>query len=212
LSNHWNRQTNSGGDLEFIPYARSSRMDFLQHFLPGTPLEQNGQDSAGLLSATPTTPRYLQVSTWNGLKVRCQNFRIIRSKQVLTFLKRHVPRVFTMTTRSRHRPSLAGYSGNLSWAQHEYDFNRDLGRGEIILKGNEIDTAPPWLGGLRMHWQRDARKAIEAEWVYQGGYFLDAANAHRYPGHSLLNLRGWMAIADGNHSISLRLTNLLDER
>ena len=30
-------------------YLRSSRMDFLQHFLLGQPVEENGQDSAGLL-------------------------------------------------------------------------------------------------------------------------------------------------------------------
>ncbi|HUG03666.1 MAG TPA: TonB-dependent receptor [Steroidobacteraceae bacterium] len=30
-------------------YARSSRMDFLQHFLLGQPLEDNGQDSGGLM-------------------------------------------------------------------------------------------------------------------------------------------------------------------
>jgi len=33
------------------PYIRYSRMDFLQHFLPGTPLEQNGQTSIGAQSA-----------------------------------------------------------------------------------------------------------------------------------------------------------------
>ena len=103
-------------------------------------------------------------------------------------------------------------SGNLSWAQHEYDFNRDLGRGEIILKGNEIDTAPPWLGALRLRWQPGANQSVEAEWVYQGSYYLDAANAHRYGGHSLLNLRGWMVIADSRHRISLRISNLLDTR
>ena len=84
--------------------------------------------------------------------------------------------------------------------------------GEIILKGNEIDTAPPWLGGLRLNWQQNENQAVEAEWVYQGGYFIDAANAHSYPGHSLLNLRGWVAIADSGHRVSLRLTNLLDDR
>jgi len=103
-------------------------------------------------------------------------------------------------------------NANLSWARHVYAFNRDLGRGEIIVKGNEIDTAPPWLGGLRLHWQRSSQQSIEAEWVYQGGYFLDAANAHRYPGHSLVNLRGSMVIGDSRHRISLRLTNLLDLR
>ncbi len=37
-----------GGLLELRPYARRSRMAFLQFFLPGQPLEENGQDSAGI--------------------------------------------------------------------------------------------------------------------------------------------------------------------
>lgn len=35
--------------LEWRGYLRSSRMDFLQHFLLGQPVEANGQDSAGIL-------------------------------------------------------------------------------------------------------------------------------------------------------------------
>jgi iron complex outermembrane receptor protein len=35
--------------FELRAFARSSRMDFLQHFLLGQPLEDNGQDSAGLM-------------------------------------------------------------------------------------------------------------------------------------------------------------------
>ena len=38
------------GRLELRPYARTSRMDFLQHFLLGQPVEKNGQESAGLMS------------------------------------------------------------------------------------------------------------------------------------------------------------------
>jgi iron complex outermembrane receptor protein len=38
------------GRLEFRPYLRSSRMEFLQHFLLGKPLERNGQESLGLMS------------------------------------------------------------------------------------------------------------------------------------------------------------------
>ena len=38
------------GRLELRPYLRSSRMDFLQHFLLGQPVEENGQDSAGLMT------------------------------------------------------------------------------------------------------------------------------------------------------------------
>src|SRR5690606_17224605 len=37
--------------LAVRPYLRHSRMDFLQHFLIGKPLEENGQDSIGVLSA-----------------------------------------------------------------------------------------------------------------------------------------------------------------
>ncbi len=42
-----NYRGESGIDLR--AYLRSSRMDFLQHFLLGQPVEDNGQDSAGLL-------------------------------------------------------------------------------------------------------------------------------------------------------------------
>lgn len=48
------RRDGTGADWRF--YARRSRMDFLQHFLPGNPLEENGQDSAGLLYAHTWEP------------------------------------------------------------------------------------------------------------------------------------------------------------
>ncbi|MFM1885491.1 MAG: hypothetical protein RL026_648 [Pseudomonadota bacterium] len=41
----------NGWSLDLRPYLRSSRMEFLQHFLIGKPLENNGQDSGGLLLA-----------------------------------------------------------------------------------------------------------------------------------------------------------------
>ena len=44
----WRRELDSGDELSVTPYFRRSRMEFLQHFLPGEPLEQNGQNSAGV--------------------------------------------------------------------------------------------------------------------------------------------------------------------
>lgn len=41
--------------LAVRPYVRRSRMDFLQHFLIGKPLEENGQDSVGVLTALEIT-------------------------------------------------------------------------------------------------------------------------------------------------------------
>ena len=47
----WSRRRRWPGTLQLRPYLRSSRMEFLQHFLLGQPLERNGQDSAGLISS-----------------------------------------------------------------------------------------------------------------------------------------------------------------
>lgn len=43
-ASHWRRD-----DLLIAPYIRKSSMDFLMHFLPGQPLEQNAQSSGGVL-------------------------------------------------------------------------------------------------------------------------------------------------------------------
>jgi outer membrane receptor protein involved in Fe transport len=40
--------------LSIRPFVRHSRMDFLQHFLIGKPLEENGQDSLGVATALQT--------------------------------------------------------------------------------------------------------------------------------------------------------------
>lgn len=45
----WERTLADASRLDLRAVARTSRMEFLQHFLPGQPLEQNGQDSLGLL-------------------------------------------------------------------------------------------------------------------------------------------------------------------
>jgi len=384
ISSRWNWQTETGHLFEVIPFARSSRMDFLQHFLPGTPLETNGQDSLGMLMSwssdqslsagidlewvdgdliefqenptesdsaflretrpqgfhydydvqASTTAGWLQwqrelpsrLELTAGLRAehvsydynnrmldgntrddgtecgfggclytrpadRSDSFSNLSPEFGLAYKLNEKQRVYFRAARGYRAPQATelyrlqkgqivadldsetldslelGFKGNtdylsyeitiyamrkesfifrdasgfnisdgktrhtgiesllhwqatdqlsisanISWAQHEYDFDRSAGLGEIIKKGNEIDTAPPWLGGLRLQWQQNTHHAIEAEWVYQGSYFLNAANTHRYNGHSLLNLRSWMVVADSRHRVALRLTNLLDDR
>jgi len=384
ISSRWNWQTEGGDSLEVIPYARSSRMDFLQHFLPGTPLEKNGQDSFGVLTSwsnnrslsagidlewadgeltefqqnpVDTDSAFLKetrppgyhydyavkssmLAGWmqwqhalpSGLELtaglraerlaydynnrmldgntrddgtqcgfggclytrpadRSDSFSNLSPELGVAWRLNEQQKLYFRAARGYRAPQATelyrlqkgqavadlspetldsvelgfkGYadklnyeitvyamrkknfifrdangfnisdgktrhagiesllrwqltdqlavSGNLSWARHEYAFNRDLGRAGIIRKGNEIDTAPPWLGGLRLLWQSNASYAAEAEWVYQGAYYLDAANAHRYPGHSLLNLRAWAVIANSGHTVSVRLSNLLNTR
>jgi iron complex outermembrane receptor protein len=48
-------QTSLRGRLELRPYLRTSRMEFLQHFLLGQPLERNGQESAGVMTSVDWT-------------------------------------------------------------------------------------------------------------------------------------------------------------
>lgn len=45
----WIGEDGDQGWLSLTPYLRSSKMDFLQHFLAGQPGEKNGQQSAGIL-------------------------------------------------------------------------------------------------------------------------------------------------------------------
>lgn len=47
----WTRIENEDSGWVVTPFARKSQMDFLQHFLPGTPLEENGQTSLGVQSS-----------------------------------------------------------------------------------------------------------------------------------------------------------------
>lgn len=49
LSSEWLRPLGGGSTLVLTPYLRASEMEFLQHFLPGQPLEENGQWSAGVI-------------------------------------------------------------------------------------------------------------------------------------------------------------------
>jgi outer membrane receptor protein involved in Fe transport len=96
-----------------------------------------------------------------------------------------------------------------TYARHRYEFARAVEGGERIARGNDADTAPRELYRAAASWRPDARAALEAEWLAVGEYWLDAANAHRYGGHELLNLRGrWNAVP--GWTLALRLTNALD--
>ncbi len=55
LTSAWTRSVGDEGELTLTPYVRTSRMRFLQHFLPGQPTEKNGQDSIGMLARLSNT-------------------------------------------------------------------------------------------------------------------------------------------------------------
>lgn len=88
-------------------------------------------------------------------------------------------------------------SGALTWALHDYDFDRPGGGSEAIVSGARVDTAPEWLWNARALWTPVDAVSLEAEWLHVGEYFADAANTAAYEGHDLLNLRGAYEIRDG---------------
>ena len=99
----------------------------------------------------------------------------------------------------------------VSNAHHDYDFDRLATGGEVIEKGNEVDTAPRWLASA--HWRYTPTEAVmsEVEIVTVGHYFLDAANTVDYDGHTILNWRATYRVNDGLQFF-MRLMNVTDEK
>jgi outer membrane receptor protein involved in Fe transport len=47
LAQRWQISLAGGGELDFTPYARRNSMAFVQHFIPGEPVERDAQNSLG---------------------------------------------------------------------------------------------------------------------------------------------------------------------
>jgi iron complex outermembrane recepter protein len=83
--------------------------------------------------------------------------------------------------------NLAGW---ITYARHTYRFDDTVTRaGENIESGDDVDSAPRWIWNTRATWRPFEGAALELEWVHMGGYFTNAENTARYPGHDVLNLR-----------------------
>ena len=95
-----------------------------------------------------------------------------------------------------------------AWGRHRYAFTRAAGRGERIVDGNDVDTAPRWLGSAHWRWSGEVLTS-EFEVAYIGSHYVDAANTARYGGHALLNWRGDWKVTP-RVRLFARLLNLLD--
>jgi iron complex outermembrane receptor protein len=121
-------------------------------------------------------------------------------------------RGFEYETRWRANAWLQLYAAG-TFARHEYTFSRSIEGGETIVNGNDIDTAPRQMhnagaeAGIGPSW----RVALDANHV--GRYYLDAANAATYPGHTVANARVTWTNRLGQYQdlhVALRLDNLFD--
>ncbi len=97
-----------------------------------------------------------------------------------------------------------------SYARHKYDFTAAAGGREQIENGNDVDTAPRWLGSARWRYQPRNNVLSELELVGVGQHYIDAANTADYDGHVLVNWRGSWQVQD-QLRLFARVINVLDE-
>ena len=98
-----------------------------------------------------------------------------------------------------------------SYGIHEYAFDRNADGRETIVDGNEIDTAPRWLGSLRWHTQFNSAFSQELELNVVGSHYVNAANTADYDGHYVVNWRAQWQVSDALQVYG-RVINVLDER
>lgn len=99
---------------------------------------------------------------------------------------------------------------NGSYARHVYDFDTIAARGEEFVSGNDVDTAPRFLGSAELLFEPRTMATLALQWMAIGDYYLDAENRFRYPGHELLNLRARIDLTKAL-SVTARLNNLMNE-
>jgi outer membrane receptor protein involved in Fe transport len=101
-------------------------------------------------------------------------------------------------------------SAAYSWARHTYeDWVVDPARG-LDFSGNEMEIAPDQIGNLLVS-VTPKNGAFSVELVHLGEYWMDAANTHEYPGHTLINLRAQYSVTRRLQAFA-RLLNAADER
>ena len=77
-----------------------------------------------------------------------------------------------------------------SAARHTYDFDTVAARGEIFMSGNDVDSAPRWLGSAELLFEPGNNAAFALQWTSIGDYYLDAENRFGYPGAFVIHSYG----------------------
>jgi len=102
-----------------------------------------------------------------------------------------------------------GVDANVSYGRHLYDFTV-AGQGESFIDGNEIDTAPRWLGSTTLRFVPNRAMSFGVQLNGVGAYYLDPGNRFSYRGHIVANARASFRVGD-SWAMVLRLNNLTDE-
>ena len=102
-------------------------------------------------------------------------------------------------------------AGNVSWSDQIYTFDRIVGNGsEVILDGNQIDTAPEWLANASVTWLASDALSLQLSADHVGEYFTNPANTQDYSGHVVANFRAAYDVSDALETFFI-VRNLTDE-
>lgn len=99
---------------------------------------------------------------------------------------------------------------NFTYGDHKYDFSTDTSTREKIRKGNEIDTSPKFMANLIWNKSINESSSIAFEIEHMDSYFTDAANLHKYEGHTLFHFRSDYLFSE-KMKVYLRIDNLTDK-
>ena len=97
-----------------------------------------------------------------------------------------------------------------TFQNHKYDFSSETSMKEKINSGNYVDTSPRTLFNLRWVNLLSDNMKYEMEVERMGSYYTDAANLHKYEGHTLIHSRFVYFYRDKLTQF-IRVHNLLDE-
>ena len=94
-----------------------------------------------------------------------------------------------------------------TYAVHQYDNSW----GNEVSAGDDMDTAPRLLGQIRWNFMPKTLFSGKSSYSliaqHTGKYYMDAANMHQYPGHTLLNVNILYRISP-SMEVSTRINNL----
>lgn len=99
-------------------------------------------------------------------------------------------------------------NANITYAEHNY--TNDLRLARTSIKGNEIDTAPQFMGSAQLGWNINPSLLTELSLQRTGNYYLNPENSAEYSGHTLLDLNLRYTYSD-QLVLNANLYNLLDE-
>ncbi|GLQ00526.1 TonB-dependent receptor [Methylophaga thalassica] len=101
-------------------------------------------------------------------------------------------------------------AANLTFAKHEYDFNRASSDDySTIESGNYLVTAPKQMANVRLGWNFTPKSRAELEWEHMGEYYINDGNTAKYDGHDVFNLHASHQLTE-NLKLYGRVQNLFN--